>query len=117
MAGPIVVGVDGSAPSHAAVEWAALDAGRRRLPLKIVHVCEQWQDNVNGRKYCAGVLEAAVGRVHALDAGIEVDAEMPGGNVVERLIAQAVRADSIVLGSRGVGGFSGLLLGSVTLGV
>ncbi|TYB60176.1 hypothetical protein FXF51_31730 [Nonomuraea sp. PA05] len=42
MTGHIVVGVDESAPATAAVEWAAADAQRRGLSLRIVHVCEQW---------------------------------------------------------------------------
>ncbi|MEU8404415.1 universal stress protein [Nonomuraea sp. NPDC048892] len=117
MAGPIVVGVDGSAPSHAAVEWAAADAKNRRLPLKIVHVCEQWRSDIDGGKYCAGVLETAADLARAIDGSIEVDAELSAGNVVESLIAQSASADSTVLGSRGVGGFAGLVLGSVTLAV
>ncbi|GAA1640056.1 hypothetical protein GCM10009733_041450 [Nonomuraea maheshkhaliensis] len=36
----IIVGVDGSAPSRAAVEWAADDAARMGLPLRIVHVMD-----------------------------------------------------------------------------
>ncbi len=117
MAGPIVVGVDGSDPSHAAVEWAAADARDRRLPLKILHVCEQWRDDLDGRKYCAGVVEAAAGRAREIDAGIAVETELTGGNVVDTLIARSASADSTVLGSRGMGGFAGLLLGSVTMGV
>ncbi|MEV0168857.1 universal stress protein [Nonomuraea fuscirosea] len=37
MAGHIVVGVNGSVPSRAAVEWAADDALRLRAPLRVVH--------------------------------------------------------------------------------
>ncbi|MFD0475662.1 universal stress protein [Nonomuraea thailandensis] len=36
----IIAGVDGSVASRAAVEWAAADAARRDLPLRIVHVVD-----------------------------------------------------------------------------
>ncbi|MFF4615550.1 universal stress protein [Nonomuraea jabiensis] len=117
MAGPIVVGLDGSKPSDAAVEWAAADGRRRRLPLKIVHVCERWPKGFDSRKYCLGTLEAAADRARAVGKEVEVTTELLEGNVVELLIGQSASADSLVLGSRGSGGFAGLMLGSVGLGV
>ncbi|MGW4958297.1 universal stress protein [Nonomuraea sp. NPDC004186] len=117
MVGPIVVGVDGSKPSSAAVEWAAADAQCRRVPLKVVHVCERWPDGIDGRKYCLGTLEAAVDSARAVGGDVEVSSELLDGNVVEALIGQSASADSLVLGSRGLGGFAGLMLGSVCLGV
>ncbi|MFG1699602.1 universal stress protein [Nonomuraea sp. NPDC049309] len=116
MSRPIVVGVDGSTPSHAAVEWAAADARRRRLPLRLVHVCEQRRGSAEGLKYCEGTLQAAADRARAAGAQ-EVVTELLEGNVVETLLGQAVTGDSVVLGSRGVGGFAGLALGSVSLAV
>ncbi|GAB2958044.1 universal stress protein [Nonomuraea fastidiosa] len=116
MSRPIVVGVDGSTPSHAAVEWAAADARRRRLPLRLVHVCEQRRGSAEGLKYCEGTLEAAADRARAAGAQ-EVVSELLEGNVVEALLGQAVTGDCVVLGSRGVGGFAGLALGSVGLAV
>jgi nucleotide-binding universal stress UspA family protein len=110
------VGVDGSTPSHAAVEWAAADARRRRLPLRLVHVCEQRRGSAEGLKYCEGTLEAAADRARAAGAQ-EVVSELLEGNVVEALLGQAVTGDCVVLGSRGVGGFAGLALGSVGLAV
>ncbi|MGP3915958.1 universal stress protein [Nonomuraea sp. 10N515B] len=58
----IVVGVDGSAPATATVEWAAADAQRRGLDLRIVHVCEQEPYAADGTKYSAAVLQAAADR-------------------------------------------------------
>ncbi|MEV4805379.1 universal stress protein [Nonomuraea sp. NPDC049421] len=108
----IVVGVDGSAPACAAVRWAAADAGRRGLGLRLVHVCESWPHS-EGIEYCAA-LEAAADRARARAAGIEVTTDLRTGNVVEELIGQSALADSLVLGRRGLGGFAGMLLGSVS---
>ncbi|MEV4569733.1 universal stress protein [Nonomuraea sp. NPDC049419] len=109
----IVVGVDGSAAARAAVDWAALDAGRRGLDLRVVHVCEQWSHN-EGADYCSGALEAGADRARGLVGGVKVTADLRPGNVVEELIAESATADSLVLGSRGLGGFKGMLLGSVS---
>ncbi|TMR18657.1 universal stress protein [Nonomuraea zeae] len=117
MRGRIVVGTDGSASSTAAVEWAVADAQRRGLPLRIVHVCEQWSRGMDSSEYCAGALEAAADRARDLSRDVEVSTEMLAGNVIEALIGESVSAESLVLGSRGLGGFAGMVLGSVGLSV
>ncbi|MEV0233333.1 universal stress protein [Nonomuraea sp. NPDC050786] len=117
MAGPIVVGVDGSECARAAVEWAAADARRRRLPLKAVHVCGRTSRGFDSRTYWHGVLEAAADSARAISAEVEVSTELAEGNVVEALIRQSASADSLVLGGRGSGGFAELVLGSVGLAV
>ncbi|MEU7897492.1 universal stress protein [Nonomuraea sp. NPDC049152] len=114
--GPIVVGVDGSPSAAKAVEWAAADAARRKLALRIVHVCERW-GIPEETEYCEGALAAAADRARLSAPGVEVTAELLPGHVVETLLGEAAGAESIVLGSRGLGGFGGLLLGSVGLGV
>ncbi|SEH02439.1 Nucleotide-binding universal stress protein, UspA family [Nonomuraea solani] len=116
MASQIVVGVDGSAPANAAVEWAAADAGRRGLDLRLVHVCEQWQHS-EGTEYCVGALEAAADRAHEHTDGVKVTTDLRTGNVVDDLIGESATADSLVLGSRGLGGFTGMVLGSVSIAV
>ncbi|MFI7706759.1 universal stress protein [Nonomuraea sp. NPDC049480] len=113
----IVVGVDGSAPATAAVEWAAADAQRRGRPVRIVHVCEQWSYAGHGTQYCAGMLAAAADRARALTRDVEVATQLLCGKVIGTLIGESVTADSVVLGSRGLGGFAGMLLGSVGMGV
>ncbi|HEX4812585.1 MAG TPA: universal stress protein [Nonomuraea sp.] len=109
MASHIVVGVDGSAPATAAVEWAAADAQRRGLGLRIVHVCDQ--------PGCAELLEEAAGRARDLTRDVEVTTALRAGHVTATLIGESAAADSVVLGSRGRGGFAGMILGSVGMGV
>lgn len=113
----IVVGVDGSIPATAAVEWAAADAQRRGLSLRIVHVCENSSYGVEVTKYCAGALAAAADRARDLTRGVEVTTELLPGNVIDALIGESASADTVVLGSRGLGGFAGLVVGSVGLSV
>ncbi|MEU7864450.1 universal stress protein [Nonomuraea sp. NPDC049141] len=119
MNGRIVVGVDGSAPATAAAEWAAADARRRGLALRIVHVCEQWPHGLAAfsAEYCAGALEAAADRARELAGAVEVTTELRAGSVIDDLIDESASADSLVLGSRGLGGFSGMVLGSVSTAV
>lgn len=119
MKGRIVVGVDGSAPATAAAEWAAVDARRRGLDLRIVHICEQWPHGVGdfSTEYCAGALEAAADRARELAGDTEVTTDLRAGNVIEELIGESASADSLVLGSRGLGGFEGMVLGSVSTAV
>ncbi|MFG1947164.1 universal stress protein [Nonomuraea sp. NPDC048826] len=113
----VVVGVDGSASATEALAWAAADAQRRELPLRIVHVCEPGRLGEEEAKYCEGTLAAAAERARASTPGLEVTTGMPSGNVVDALIGESRPADSVVLGSRGLGGFARLMLGSVGRGV
>jgi nucleotide-binding universal stress UspA family protein len=113
----IVVGVDGSASAAAAVEWAAADAQRRGLAVLIVHVCEPWSFVSEGTQFCEGVLEAAADRALALTRDVVVETRLTCGDVVGRLLGESASADSVVLGSRGLGGFAGMITGSVGMAV
>ncbi|MBF8185729.1 universal stress protein [Nonomuraea sp. K274] len=117
MAGQIVAGVDGSAPATAALEWAAADAERRGLGLRLVHVCETWRHEVPSTKYCAGVLEAAADRARDLTRDVEVTTALLPGKVVDTLVEESATADGLVVGSRGLGGFAGMMMGSVSMAV
>ncbi|MFI6801823.1 universal stress protein [Streptosporangium canum] len=125
MTAHVVVGVDGSPSSRAALGWAADDAVRRGCALRIVHVCEPWvydiplqtppgfRDSVT--ESWQGVLESAARLARERAPGLEVDAVLETGRPVEILRRAAEDAEQVVLGSRGRGGFTGLLLGSVSL--
>ncbi|MEV0590736.1 universal stress protein [Nonomuraea cavernae] len=116
MAGRIVVGVDGSAPATAAVEWAALDARHRALGLRIVHVCEPWHAD-GATEHCARILETAAAHAHDLAPDVELSTEALHGGAAGALVAESASADSVVLGSRGHGGFAGMMLGSIGMAV
>jgi nucleotide-binding universal stress UspA family protein len=122
----ILVGVDGSAASRAALEWAVEEARLRNARLHVVHT---WTLPVSA--YAApvgavldgevldGVRDAAEQLVSAVlddvDAGgVEVDRSVVEGSPAASLLEAAENADLLVVGSRGRGGFAGLLLGSVS---
>ncbi|MEV4702850.1 universal stress protein [Actinoplanes sp. NPDC049316] len=121
---PIIVATDGTAPSRAAVRWAAREAQRRGVPLRIVHAYD-WERREarsdHGNRYVdlAHQLAEAVtttgfdeARAVATDVPITMDTLM--GHAASRLLEIAADAELMVLGNRGRGGFSGLLLGSVS---
>jgi nucleotide-binding universal stress UspA family protein len=123
----IVVGIDGSPAATAALEWAADDATRKGAILKIVCVREPWASdfpfhaapgsNDVLRKNYDEILTAAADRAHERAPDIEVTTAQAIGAVVERLKSESESADTLVLGSRGMDGFTGLVLGSVGMGV
>ncbi|RSS35061.1 universal stress protein [Streptomyces sp. WAC08241] len=113
MSNLVVVGVDGSEMSLTAVEAAAAAAARRGAKLRVVHVEVPIKPRyvVPDPASATLVHEAAA---HALDAepGLAVTQAVVTGDVVHVLEAESRAADLIVVGSRGLGGITGLLLGS-----
>ncbi|MFB7469815.1 universal stress protein [Kitasatospora sp. NPDC056184] len=129
MSSYVLAGVDGSAESTAAARWAAAEAVRRGLALRLVHA-RTWLDDIHGDPGQPADVRALTSRMLSdtrqavLDAhpGLEVGAELIGDtDAVEPLAATLASAASgaelLVLGSRGLGGFAGLLVGSVGLAV
>ncbi len=122
--GPIVVGVDGSPTSIAALRWAVLEAIIRKTSIVVLHC---WQIPLpylaNGyvipdfdqlRQTAAKVLDwtiaqATEGLTHLPSIMSEVRESSPG----QALIGESKSAQIVVVGTRGHGGFVGLLLGSV----
>ncbi|MEU8146916.1 universal stress protein [Nonomuraea sp. NPDC048901] len=126
MSRAIVVGVDGSPSAGSALGWAADDASRRGLPLRIVLVREPWaaehpstraSDRQTLTERCTYLLDQAAEQVRRLTPELEVSTAVVTGSVIERLKGESETADSVVVGSRGLGGFAGLVLGSVGLGL
>ncbi|MBU6329599.1 MAG: universal stress protein [Acidobacteria bacterium] len=122
----IVVGVDGSPGSIAALRWAHAEARLRRATLEVVGV---WQYPMMTTVPAFGALPDVVDlstqtEEHVLgvlrDNGVESTDEVPvsvsvaEGAPAQALISAATGAELLVVGSRGHGGFAGLLLGSVS---
>ena len=126
---PVVVGVDGSECSLQAVRWAAAEAARRHLPLRLV-AAHAWPaggligDPGLGVDYRAvlrdvvlGHLAAAAAAARQVASGLEVEQVEVTGFPESVLPAESARAEMVVLGDRGLGGFTGLLIGSVAVAV
>ena len=130
MAGSVVVGVDGSDSSLRAVRWAAEEAVRRRLPLRIVHGLELGLSTSNFPSTGRGdpkreaeaneMISNAADLAHEAAAGVGADTAAFEVRVEIRrwqagayaLLSRADSAELLVVGSRGRGGFRSLLLGS-----
>ncbi|MET8635597.1 universal stress protein [Streptomyces sp. NPDC004680] len=121
---PVIVGVDGSAESLAAAEWAAREAVRRERPLRMVHAWN-WHlaqgdggDRANAaqRHLARRVLRQASERVRNAVPGVQLTDEQLEGPATEALVKATEQAELLVLGSRGLSGFTGFLVGSVAMG-
>ncbi|BBG01346.1 MULTISPECIES: universal stress protein [Pseudonocardia] len=124
----VVVGVDGSESALGAVRWAAGEAMRRGAPLRLVGVLE-W--SAYRPPAAAGVLPdgdrdvllehlrkeltGAAAQAHALAPDLTVTHDLLVGSPKRALLDEAGAAALLVLGSRGRGGFVGLLTGSVSM--
>ncbi|MFD5862687.1 universal stress protein [Streptomyces chartreusis] len=119
MTRPITAGVDGSEESLAGLAWAAREAVRRGLPLRVVHAWRfQSHDAIDAGEDTQaqwvrdGLAEVARG-VAERHPGLEVTTDVVEGPPAETLIAAASESEMLVLGSRGHGRVVGFLLGSV----
>ena len=121
--GSIVVGLDPSAGGNAALDWAAREASRRRLPLHLLHAYfhELWLAAPPERPASLArtdeVIEAAIARVRAFDADIPLTWDVPLGAAAGELVTASRRADTVVVGARGRGAVAGIVLGTVSLTV
>jgi acyl-CoA dehydrogenase family protein 9 len=122
---PIVVGVDGSSPSRRALEWAAREAAARQCPLRIVHAF-QWPLTNElmgppavgppdaGLQHAAETLLSTTAfRARKLAPAVDIRTALPAGPPAAALIDASHDAALLVVGHRGLGGFAGLLVGSV----
>jgi nucleotide-binding universal stress UspA family protein len=126
---PVVAGLDRSRQGWAAVEYAADLAGRRNLPLVLVHAYEPSQyavrpsagftPNVEGvvRNAAQRLVDDALDVLSTFHPDLEVKPRLRAGSAVELLLEESERAHTVVVGSRGTGGFADLVVGSTTLHV
>ncbi|MFJ2805881.1 universal stress protein [Kitasatospora sp. NPDC087271] len=106
----VVVGVDPSTRSRAAVDWAVDEAFRRRADLRLVHARYGGTGPAEAQR-----LDAEWARVAARHPGLTVAAELVDGPPRETLVGAAAGAELLVVGDRGSGGFPELLVGSTSL--
>jgi nucleotide-binding universal stress UspA family protein len=120
MTGRVIVGVDGSAASKRALRWAADYAVALHAPLEAVAVWEMpatygWITETAD----ASPTDTALKGLESVIAEVVGDtphcaATVSRGHAAYVLVEASKRADLLVLGSRGMGGFKGMLLGSVS---
>ncbi|KQX46344.1 universal stress protein UspA [Streptomyces sp. Root66D1] len=122
--GPVLLAVDGSAGSDAAVEFAFAEAAARGAELLAVHA---WAPSTgpadptplfHGTEEIRGeegrVLDGALAVAEARRPGVPVERRLVRGRTRPVLLAESAGAQLVVAGARGRGGFAGLLLGSVS---
>ncbi len=126
---PIVVATDGSPTAAVAVRWAAREAELHRHSLRIVVVVEFVNEFLPGLEMVPSVDQTYEQELREMLAesedlaraiagdGIDVSSALLRGPVVPLLVTESKAAAMIVVGSRGRGAFSRLLLGSVTSAV
>ena len=125
---PIVVGIDGSDATIHAVRWAAAEAARRGLPLRLVHANTMpvfgYPPMIETRslhelmtEQARGWLRAAAETAARAAPGVEVHTELRSTGPVPLLTEESRHARMVVVGSRGLGGVPRLLLGSTAEGL
>ena len=126
----IVTGVDGSDHSHRALIWAMRQAAQQHVPLTVLAVRldpvrpitgvywgvhaypEDTHNSEVARKAIQQIVEQAGNEI--AETAPQVTVNIVTGDPAEELIKESQDADMVVVGSRGSGGFTSLLMGSVS---
>jgi nucleotide-binding universal stress UspA family protein len=135
--GIVVVGVDGSAGAREALRWAAAEARLRQTGLRVVNAWTFGFAGAGGGGYgypymggsadtlpgagfndlhqaAEALLDQEIADAGVEAEGLEIERAVVEGGPVEALVNAVTGRDLLVVGSRGHGGFAGLLLGSVS---
>ena len=123
---PILVGIDGSPSALAAARWAAREAVVRRAPIRLVYafgwmpvhdaddpvqIVPDARDAL--RRTAEERLAAAAAQVAEVAPDVAVSQEVTTGMPAALLVSLSAEAQLAVVGHRGLGGFAGLVIGSV----
>ncbi len=121
--GRIVVGIDGSASSMAALGWAV---GQAELTGAAIEAVTTWEwpstygaalvvpTDYDPAADAGAVLEDALAPIRAVHPAVEMRTVVVEGHPAPALVTASRGADLLVVGSRGHGEFAGMLLGSVS---
>jgi nucleotide-binding universal stress UspA family protein len=120
--GKIVVGVDGSDHALAALRWAVEQARLRNAEVLALATWEfpyalnpVTMFTTEPDPFTADAKAGLERAIAAVEPGeVTIEAEVVEGSAAMRLVEASLEADLVVVGSRGRGGFTGLLLGSVS---
>ncbi|MEU8250628.1 universal stress protein [Nonomuraea sp. NPDC048916] len=118
----VMVGVDGSASGRQALRWAAAEAEARKLPLTVCHAWEwpyhEWPGEIVplelARRPATRLLERTAAWARRHHAGVPVNTVIDRGSPAALMIDLSRTARLVVVGTRGYGGLSGLVAGSVS---
>lgn len=132
----IVVGIDGSPYSNAAVRWAARESTMRNAALTLVHVAAQTAVGSPVLEWSGGTVPAELlqqpeGKARQVLADAvkivedmtddhsrpRINSELISGAPVPTLVDLSTKADMVVVGGRGQGALKRVLLGSVSTGL
>ncbi|MBT8225592.1 MAG: universal stress protein [Dactylosporangium sp.] len=108
---PVIVGIDGSESSRGALHWAAGEAVARDRPLRIIHAAGPAEPELWSA--ARAMVADAVSAARSWRPELAVSGEVIDGQPVVELCSASPDAELVVIAARGIGGFDGLLLGSV----
>lgn len=122
MSHPVVAGIDGSAHSSVAADWAAREAALRGVQLLLIHASPALPGTAvplpalhRLRRVGEQMLQQTVADLTDRYPDLEVRSEQADDAPASALLAAARTAGILVVGTRGAGGFDGLAVGSVAL--
>lgn len=118
----VITGFDGSENAAAALRWAAAEAVRRGAALRVIsawtyldqHVAGDFDPKFTQADADGAALRAATGALGDRYPALDVEVVAPNDLPAPSLLNACAEGDLIVVGSRGLGGFRSLLLGSVS---
>ncbi|WP_327714276.1 universal stress protein [Streptomyces sp. NBC_00490] len=122
----VTVGLDGSSESRAAAEWAAREAKLRGLPLRLVHVWAPVPEPMaqapllgaeTQQHWSERIPRETADGLRLRHSGAHIEVEQISGRPMDALPEVSKDAELLVLGSRGLSGLGGFLVGSVGMAV
>ena len=120
MTGAIVVAVDGSPGSQRALAWAVAEARVRNAPLRVVRAWSYLDqpgehfDPAYGEDDARRGIDEAIAALGDAADGVEIERVVVCDLPARAVLEAAAGAELLVIGKRGMGGFKGLMLGSVS---